>query len=521
MFAANTVQDTAITLWTVAGHDPSAGAGILADVKTAQGMGVYAAAVMSADTAQNTCRVKSIHPHPAAFVTQQWQHLLADMPPQVIKLGMLGEHAPLIADLLANLPAPVPVVCDPVMVATSGDHLTPDHMLAVYQQQLLPRVSLITPNRQEAEKLTGMTLASREDYPRAAQALLAMGAKAVLIKDGDNHLPHCCDYFLAPHENNPSGWSQGWLISPRQAGQNTHGSGCTLSAAIAAALAKGHRLLDAMVIGKAYVNQGIRLANQRPLAIGHGHGPLHHGGWPTEGQDYPRLSPTPDLPVTGFASLFDAPFERSPIGVYPLVDRAHWIPRLDGVTTLQLRIKDLTGDALRAEIIQAVQLAKTHRMRLFINDHWQLALELGAYGVHLGQGDLHTADLAAIQQAGLRLGVSTHCFYEVARAHALSPSYMAMGPVFPTDTKFTPFAPQGLDYARYWRGLFPQRPMVAIAGIFLQQNGAEVWATGVDGIAVVRDVLEAPDPQAQISAWHRLMGETSGLDDVTPCLGKA
>ena len=513
MFAPAYPDNFYPVIWSVAGHDPSAGAGILADVKTAQGLGVYAATVITADTAQNTQGVSAIQMHSAVFISEQWQSLLADLQPQVIKLGMLGEQVDTVAELLNAMPNRPPVVLDPVLVATSGDTLTPATMLTVFRQRLLPLASLVTPNRSEAEQLTGLTLASRADYPKAAEALIAMGATAVLIKDGDNTQPNCSDYFLIPQQKQPNSldfdlnasWTSGWLISPRLPGNNTHGTGCTLSAAIAAALAKGHRLLDAMVIGKAYVNQGIRLANLRPSRLGLGHGPLQHAGWPAEGQDFPKLSPTPDIAVSGFASIYQEPFDQKPLGLYTLVDRAHWLPKLKGVTTVQLRIKDLTGDSLRAEIAQAVSMAQSMDIRLFINDHWALALELGAYGVHLGQEDLKSADLAAIQQAGLRLGISTHCFYEVARAHALSPSYMATGPIYATQTKVTPFPPQGLAYTRYWRQMFPERPLVGIAGVFLDVNGPQVWATGVDGIAVVRDVLDAPDPQARIQAWHSLM----------------
>jgi len=173
-----------------------------------------------------------------------------------------------------------------------------------------------------------------------------------------------------------------------------------------------------------------------------------------------------------------------------------------GVKTVQLRIKDLEGEALEQELVAAIALAEQHDCRLFINDYWQDAIRLGAYGVHLGQEDIETADLAAIAKAGLRLGVSTHCYYEVARARALKPSYMAIGPIFETQTKVMRFGPQGLERLRLWRRCLVGE-LVAIAGIKLH-NAGEVLAAGADSIAVITAVTEAPDPEAAVKQWLKL-----------------
>jgi hydroxymethylpyrimidine kinase/phosphomethylpyrimidine kinase/thiamine-phosphate diphosphorylase len=253
-------------------------------------------------------------------------------------------------------------------------------------------------------------------------------------------------------------------------------------------VALGFDLLDAIVIAKAYVTQGLRLAP----GLGQGHGPLHHGSWPETQGDLPWLTATAEAAVAATARPRFPDVGPAPLGFYPIVNRADWLAKLLplGVTTAQLRVKDLTGEALEAEVAQAVALAKQSDCRLFINDYWQLALKYGAYGVHLGQSDLDTADLDALAAAGLRLGVSTHCYAEVARGLAVKPSYLAVGPVFHTTTKAMYFAPQGLEAVRRWRRSLPGYPLVAIAGIFLE-NAREVLDTGVDSLAVVRDIVHA------------------------------
>jgi hydroxymethylpyrimidine kinase/phosphomethylpyrimidine kinase/thiamine-phosphate diphosphorylase len=198
-------------------------------------------------------------------------------------------------------------------------------------------------------------------------------------------------------------------------------------------------------------------------------------------------------------------FEKceQPLGLYPIVDRADWLERLlpVGISTAQLRIKDLTGDALRKEIARAVNIAKQYKCQLFINDYWQLAIDCDAYGVHLGEEDIDAADLQAISDAGLRLGLSSHCFHEVARAKSIKPSYIAFGPVYETQTKDMPWVPQGPVGLKYWRQHFSGTPMVAIGGIHGDRFEA-VEKTGIDGIAMITAITLAPDP-VETAAQYR------------------
>ncbi|WP_038900040.1 thiamine phosphate synthase [Dickeya dadantii] len=194
------------------------------------------------------------------------------------------------------------------------------------------------------------------------------------------------------------------------------------------------------------------------------------------------------------------------LGLYPVVDSVEWIERLlgAGVHTIQLRIKDQPADQAEPDIIRSIALGRRYQARLFINDYWQLAVKHQAYGVHLGQEDLDTADLDAIRAAGLRLGVSTHDDAELARAVAIKPSYIALGHIFPTQTKVMPSAPQGLvELARHIRALDGRFPTVAIGGISIDRVPA-VLGTGVGSIAVVSAITQAADWRAATATLLRL-----------------
>ncbi len=196
---------------------------------------------------------------------------------------------------------------------------------------------------------------------------------------------------------------------------------------------------------------------------------------------------------------FPAPASR--LGLYPVVDSVEWIARLleVGVRTIQLRIKDREEEAVEPAVIESIALGKRYNARLFINDYWQLAVKHRAYGVHLGQEDLDVANLNAIREAGLRLGVSTHDDYELDRALAIRPSYIALGHIFPTETKAMPSAPQGLTELQRHITRLKGVSTVAIGGISLARAPA-VLATGVGSIAVVSAITQAPDWRAATQA---------------------
>lgn len=188
-----------------------------------------------------------------------------------------------------------------------------------------------------------------------------------------------------------------------------------------------------------------------------------------------------------------------PIGFYPVVPNARWVQRLLdwGVRTIQLRAKaaDQAPEDIAWEVRTAIDAGRrVPGAQVFINDHWQLALAHGAYGVHLGQEDLDTADIAALRDAGIRLGLSTHTPAELARAKAVQPSYLAIGPIYPTTLKVMPYEPVGLERLKLWAQDAAPYPVVAIGGISLALMPG-VLACGVDGVAVVSAVTLAADPQ--------------------------
>ncbi|WP_321915899.1 thiamine phosphate synthase [Paraburkholderia sp. J11-2] len=218
--------------------------------------------------------------------------------------------------------------------------------------------------------------------------------------------------------------------------------------------------------------------------------------WPVDIKRFPRVLGLPAAPAQPFAPC------PAKLGLYPVLPTADWVERvLDyGVKTAQLRSKQPKSPALTSEIERCVAAGRKHDAQLFINDHWQEAVAAGAYGVHLGQEDLREADLGAIAAAGVRLGLSTHGYFEMLTALHFRPSYLACGAVFATTTKAMPTAPQGLArLARYVKLLDGVVPMVAIGGI----DGnvlPEVLATGAGSAAVVRAVTEAADPAAAVAA---------------------
>ncbi|MBO7381001.1 MAG: thiamine phosphate synthase [Neisseriaceae bacterium] len=195
----------------------------------------------------------------------------------------------------------------------------------------------------------------------------------------------------------------------------------------------------------------------------------------------------------------------APLKFYAVVPNADWVIRMIniGANTVQLRCKDLSGKALYDEITRCVKAIQGRKTQLFINDHWQAAIDAGAYGVHLGQEDLDTADLNAIHNAGLRLGISTHSDAELIRALAIKPSYVACGAIFPTTTKKMPTAPQGLERLRHYVKMAGKTPTVAIGGIDLS-NAKDVLDCGVSSLAVVRAVTEAKNPEQVVKDFQKL-----------------
>ncbi|GGW81159.1 thiamine phosphate synthase [Alteromonas halophila] len=488
-------------VWSIAGSDSGGGAGIQADLHTLQALGVHGCTVVTTVTAQNSIATRSLHPLTGEQLHSQLCCLLDDLPPAAIKIGLISNRDQLstVASFMENWPAQIPrpfVVWDPVLVSTQKDvlsELQPEDITA-----LLRQVNLITPNLSELTRLSERKVASDDALIEAALSLCRQGATAILVtgiasnEDKRNSVsasdnPCRRDYLVSDNDQ--------FVLEKRAIDTaHDHGTGCTLSSAIAAFAAHHYPLDDCLVLASAYVTQGL----QQATGQGQGPGPVAHTGWPDTLTAFPAIRRS-ELPAVSprFASL------TAPPGLYPVVDSVPWLVRLldMGVTTLQLRIKAPPTAQVEVAIREAIALGKQYNAQVFINDHWTLAIKHGAFGVHLGQEDLALADLTAIEKAGLRLGISTHSYTEILIALRYSPSYIALGHIFPTQTKSMPSLPQGVErLARYVKLLTRTGiPAVAIGGIGLS-NIDEVVQANPDGVAVVTAITQSENVREAVAA---------------------
>lgn len=261
-------MSTVPVMLTLAGSDPSGGAGIQADLKTATALGVYGASVITALTVQNTTGVTGIHTPPLSFLREQFESVVTDLDVRAIKIGMLGsaELIALVAELLDVHQIPR-VVLDPVMVATSGDRLVPDDAVEAIGSLLVPRATVVTPNAPEAAELSGVEVTDVDSLVRAGEVIAELGASAVLVKGGHLTGAEAADFLVTA-----GGVRE--FARPRVDSPNTHGTGCTLSSAIAAGLTRGLDLESAVAEAKDYLHRA--LESGAGLTLGAGRGPVDH-----------------------------------------------------------------------------------------------------------------------------------------------------------------------------------------------------------------------------------------------------
>lgn len=255
---------------TIAGSDSGGGAGIQADIKAISAMGCYAASAITAITVQNTLGVQAVHPVPLDILQGQIEAVLSDIGADAVKIGMLhsAEVVELVADMLEKYSIRN-VVLDPVMVSTSGHRLIEEDAVEVIKARLMPLARVMTPNLPEAEILAGCSITGEEDFDAVARRLSDNGAVSVLLKAGHLENDELVDYFYNAEDD-----SMTRLPSRRVHTMNTHGTGCTLSSAFAAALAKGEDLTQAAISAKEYISQAI--ISGADYQIGGGHGPVNH-----------------------------------------------------------------------------------------------------------------------------------------------------------------------------------------------------------------------------------------------------
>ncbi len=496
-----------IIVWSIAGSDTSGGAGLQADLKTFQALDAHGCVVVTAVTSQSTASVDAIEPITAVHIGKQISSLKSDLPAHSIKIGMVfsAQIAQSIVEHLQNFIGG-PIVWDPVLSSTSGTNLVAEADIEEIKRSMFSISEIVTPNIPEACLLAGIAPVDSRNHDRAelndlveeiGRKLLSQGARAVLIKGGHAGGTYSQDYFTDGHQK----W---WLTSRRIAAAVQHrGTGCTLSSAYAVGRARGYSQLDSLVYAKGFINQCLRQA----YPSGSGSLLLNYQSFKISEEYLPCMTPqavSEELERKAF-------LRHDNIGFYPIVNRAEMVDKLvkAGAPTVQIRIKDLHGEELATEIRHAINLTRASNTKLYVNDHWELALEMGAFGVHLGQEDLVTANIELLHKRGVRLGVSTHCLSEVARALAIQPSYVAIGPIFTTTTKEMSFQPQGLAGFHLWRQALTA-PLVAIGGIFLE-NAPDLLSLGANGIAVVRDVTQTQDIAARVKKWLELFHSRSAL----------
>ncbi|HEY1394389.1 MAG TPA: bifunctional hydroxymethylpyrimidine kinase/phosphomethylpyrimidine kinase [Methylibium sp.] len=523
-------------IWSVAGTDSGGGAGHAADQRAAAAMGVHLCPVVAAVTAQNSQGVQAVYPLPAEQIEAQMLALSQDLRPRVVKTGLLGSTGAVEAvarsiDVLRER-GPVGLVVDPVLGATAGGAAFADAaVLAAYRELLLPRATLVTPNRREAERLAGVAPGAGR-IPELAAELMRLGPQAVCITGGDEQVEQgsdelALDWFtghIGPWLPN-LGSTSGWLALPRLASRHHHGSGCSFASGAAAALARGFALPDAMVLAKMLAWCGIRDGH----AAGAGSGPLRpSAGLVCDPRAMPVMSfgdePLDEVILARWRRVLSAEhgvrehagFAR---GLYAITDQPQRVEALAAsgcFAHVQLRIKSRSGadeaqeqGRIRAAVRQAVGGVGDSACRLWINDHWRLALEEGAPALHLGQEDWTAlsrddkALLLAEREAGrLELGLSSHSLWELARARGLAPSYVACGPVWETTTKRMPWLPQGLSHLAWWTRM-AGRPVVAIGGILSSQRLARCAQAGASGACLVRAAEDSARWAEFAQAWRR------------------
>ena len=587
-----------IVVYTIAGSDSGGGAGIQADLKAIHSFHCHGCSIITCLTAQNSVAVTAVHTPPISFLRQQWDALYSDIQPYAIKIGMLGskEIVMTIGTLLKELREnerqrqhhKVWIVLDPVMISTSGSRLIDADAQQALVDHVFPYVDVITPNLYEAQALLGRTetISTHDEMEEVATKLLHLGCNAVLLKGGHfsqrtnvDDDTKARDYVLIRRDTSTNDISEHllastrerrlcdadveispatteeisskadtngvWIESVRHDTIHTHGTGCTLSSALASALAIGEsaragnvdgganmamKLVDATCLAKAYVTAGI--SHSKSLDGAQGPGPVAHMTFPNSHSHYPTIHKTGQTIMAGKSSFVkfgrrNREFKRDDnfadlllSRVLPIVDSVDWIERLCRVkerypeimiNDVQLRIKNESDpDRILNTVRRAQNLCTGANIRLWINDYWEAAMAAKCFGVHIGQEDLYRCindgGIERMRQTNnMALGISTHTYGELSAALGIVPSYISLGPIFATGSKKVQFEPQGLNTIRQWRQLVPPDiPLVAIGGINDADIAYDVRNAGADCIAVIGAVTNNEECDAIAQSILRL-----------------
>ena len=546
-------------VWSIAGLDTAGGAGLSADQRAADALGVHLCPVAAVLTAQHSQGVTALFPVPPEQLQAQLAALADDLPPRVIKTGLLGSVAAVqaVARWVDHFRAQTPactdphrhlaLVVDPVLGASAGGvPFSTEAVLEAYRQWLLPRATVVTPNRAEARRLLKLPdeqAASPDAVPALAMGIVGLGARSVVITGGDAP-PHaaggtepgwCLDWLI-------SAQAHGWLCAPRIDTPHHHGTGCTFATGVAAAWALGHVEADAIVLAHMLTRDALAASH----AAGQGAGPVKARAgfarpgraslpWLGLGDELPwQLTHgrrAPEAPAGSRPPPLFAPFRTPCDGLYGILpDSAQLGHALNaGLRLVQLRHKAREG--LEAQLAQSVSLCADQGAQLFVNDHWREALALPPrmtarpgfrLGLHLGQEDLmalsaEDKDVLLAERDRVMLGLSSHSLWELARAAGCGASLIACGPVLPTTTKDMPWRPQGEPNLRWWVAHSPA-PVVAIGGLLTAQDVARFAACGPAAVCVVRGLGEGARDMATRAAALRAAAATPADGRPAPAL---
>ena len=475
-------------LLIISGLEANGFAGTVRDIQVSMALGISASAIVTMLTAQNSHGMTVNQAVPVKVIIEQLKNLLAI--PKVIKIGALPnkEISTAIAQWLQTLNANKPnVILDPIYASSGDASRFSKQTLTNVLEPLLPFIDLLTPNNAELRRLTPALnrgysadiniINYLENKPSFRGRLLVKSvnenASAPDVKD--ILAKRSCVLELI------------YFSQPKQTAA-MRGTGCLLSTAIACALCEDHPIESAVALASAYLSRELS-ARKGLVATSTA---LPQIDWPMNIIYYPQIH------LENVTSSLNNAFPALDInqGLYPIVDTSEWILKLAklGVRTIQLRVKDKPLHEVRDEVKRAIEISQTFELQLCINDYWQLAIEFGAYGVHLGQEDLQSANLEKVLSSGLRLGVSTHGDYEFLLARNLRPSYLAVGAIYPTQTKDMSNKIQGLKRLERYCQMAGSIPIVAIGGISIK-NIEQVLEKGPNFVAVVSAITQSPTPE--------------------------
>ncbi|XP_020599276.1 probable thiamine biosynthetic bifunctional enzyme, chloroplastic [Phalaenopsis equestris] len=480
---------------TVAGSDSGAGAGIQADIKACAAAGVYCSSVITSVTAQNTVGVQGVYSVAEDFVAEQLRSVLSDMQVNVIKTGMLPSSGVIrvicqkIKEFLVQA-----VVVDPVMVSTSGDLLSGPSTLEGFCKDLLPLADIVTPNLKEASALLGgISLDTVGDMHFAAKSIHAFGARNVLVKGGDLHgSSDAIDIFFDGEQFHE-------LCGPHIKTRNTHGTGCTLASYIAAELAKGTPMLQAVQAAKSFVERA--LLYSKDLMIGNGpQGPFDHLFMLKNQQNnYAQKSRFNANSLLLYAitdSRLNRKWNRS-------ITEAVKASIEGGATIIQLREKEAETREFIEKAMECMEICRSYNVPLLINDRIDVALACDADGVHVGQSDMPAELARKILGPSKIIGVSCKTPAAAMKAWVGGADYI----VFPTNTKQNnlTIGLKGLETVCSASKL----PVVAIGGIGAGnvQSVMELGAPNLKGVAVVSALFDQESVVAETRRLKSLLTE--------------